>query len=117
MEASMEAMNGASMEAARSLLGSCFHKYGDSFRGSTRDFPWKLLLPPLTLPGSIFHGSSTQLPWKLLPLPPASMEVAEASVEGAEASMEAVGASMEDRLGGVKAAATIHKCWGDHLKE
>ena len=44
-----------------------------------------------------FRGSSTQLPWKrwkLLPLPHASMEVAEASVEVVEASVEAVEASM-----------------------
>ena len=70
---------------------------------------WK---PPSTSPEVFMEASTASTE-----VPPASMEVAEASVEGAEASMEAVGASMEDRLGGVKAAATIHKCWGDHLKE
>ena len=39
-----------SMEEARSFQGRCSHIDGDRFPGSTRDFPWRLLLLPRKLP-------------------------------------------------------------------
>ena len=74
------------MEAARSVHGSCFHRDGDSFRRSTRDFHMEAATTYVEAP---IEAASTEVVHKFYGRIEASWKYSRLPVEAATTSVEA----------------------------